>query len=212
VISVARTPPAPWRERASSSVRANLGWSLPLLLLGAAALAVGIVAYLQSGHAPPTRFPLWGLALAIGVIALGGGLVSLFAGDYSSEAARGIVRLGPGEMVVPKGEWLELRKRVDQLSQRSREDSSSWSEEEEAPVSLTFMPVSTPPKSGNRRQRRGSLFGRGPAAGPRGPPPSEVAPEPPAPPPAPLTDSSSRLAPPAQPPAEKKPAPSADST
>jgi hypothetical protein len=210
VISVARTSPAPWRERASSSVRANLRWSLPLLLLGVVALLIGVVSYLQSAHSPPTRFPLWGLAVAIGVLALGGGLISLLAGDYSSESERGIVRLGAGEMVVPKGEWLELRKRVDQLSQRSRDDSSTWSETEEAPVSLTFMPVSTPPKSGGRRQRRGSLFGRGP--GPRGPGESNVAPEPPAPPPAPLTDSKSRIAEPENTPGEKKPAPTADST
>jgi hypothetical protein len=212
VISVARTPPAPWSERASSAFRANLRWSLPLLLLGVVALLVGAVAYAQAGHSPPMRFPLWGLAITIGVLALGGGLVALFAGDFSSESERGIVRLGAGEMVVPKGEWLELRKRVDLLSQRRTEDSSSWSEAEEAPVSVAFMPVSTPPKSGGRRQRRGSLFGRGPSSGGRGPPEPDVAPEPPAPPPAPLTDSSSRLAEPATPPAEKKPAPAADST
>ncbi|HEV2448985.1 MAG TPA: hypothetical protein VGU43_01070 [Thermoplasmata archaeon] len=211
--SVAHIPQPRWSERTAEAVRSNIRWALPLLLLGVVALAVGTVAYLQAGHSPPTRFPLWGLALAIGAVSLGGGLVALFASDFGSEASRGIVRLGSEEMVVPKEEWLELRKQVDRLSQRSREETSRWSESEEPPVSLTFMPAGTPPKASGRRHGRGTLFGRAPSGpvAPIAPPPAAPVPEPPAPPPAPLTDSRSRLPPPVTEPEEEKPATSSDS-
>lgn len=213
--SVAHIPRPSWSERTAETVRGNLRWALPLLMLGIVALAVGAVAYVQAGHAPPTRFPLWGLALAIGAVSLGGGLVALFASEFGPDESRGLVRLGSEEMVVPKDEWLELRKQVDRLSQRSREETSRWSESEEPPVSLTFMPAGTPPKGSARRHGRGSLFGRTPSgpAAPPAPAPAPVAnvPEPPAPPPAPLTDSRSRLPPPTEP-AEEPPAANPDRT
>ncbi|MCI4342411.1 MAG: hypothetical protein L3K11_08605 [Thermoplasmata archaeon] len=206
---MARQRPVRWTETLHRSVRTNWRWSLPLLLFGGIALVAGTGLYLQSTHAAPTRFPLWGLAVAIGVVGVGGGLLSLLFGDFTSEAERGIVQLTAEEMVVPKGEWLELRKRVEVLSQRNRDDSGSWAESE-PPVSLTFMPVGTPPKGSNRRHGRGNFPGRSPMAGQRAPGEfdPELAPEPPAPPPAPVTDSTSGET--AQFPRAAKPKPAAD--
>ncbi|MCI4363691.1 MAG: hypothetical protein L3K13_05230 [Thermoplasmata archaeon] len=170
------------------TVQRNLRWSLPLLLLGTVSVAIGVVLFLQQAHAPPSRYPVWGLAFAIGILALAAGLVSLFYGDFSSDSERGLVQLTAEEMVVPKGEWLELRKRVEVLSQRSHDEPGGWTD---APLSLTFMPVSNPPKRSSRRLGRGAGRPSGGGASERNEFESEPIPEPPPPPPPQLVDSSS---------------------
>lgn len=175
------------RELRESAWR-NLRWSLPLLVFGVVSVLIGVALLLNEAHSPPTRFPLSGLAFAIGALSLLTGLVSLFFGDFTSDAERGLVQLTAEEMVVPKGEWLELRKRVEVLSQRARDEPGAWSEGE-TPLSLTFMPVSNPPKNSGRRQGRwGGRFAGGGGAGARNRFDTESIPEPPPPPPPQLGD------------------------
>ncbi|MCI4345283.1 MAG: hypothetical protein L3K07_00790 [Thermoplasmata archaeon] len=173
----------------AEAARRNFRWSLPLLLLALVSVAIGVALFLQQAHAPPTRYPVWGLALAIGLLALAAGLVSLLFGDFSSDSERGLVQLSAEEMVVPKGEWLELRKRVEVLSQRSRDDPAGWNDAA-ASLPLTFMPSSTPPKgSGRRHGRVGGGRPAGAGANSQNSFDSEPIPEPPSPPPPTLEDS-----------------------
>jgi hypothetical protein len=81
----------------------NVRESAPLLFAGGAGLLLALVLFQESSQFRSYKLPLWPLSLAIGLVALAGGLIALFAGDFLSSGPNGG---GPGssqDVLAPVG-------------------------------------------------------------------------------------------------------------
>jgi hypothetical protein len=162
----------------------NLRETLPLFFLAAAALIVGaVLASIAGGHS--TRLPLWLLSLAIGTVALGGGVTGLISGDFRTPDARRNPIPPGGYVIVPVEEWeREARPEVPEVPEVT--DPQPWIEES-PDAFVAPNPPPTPPVAAPRSVPSD----RGGVRAAVRPPPTAVAsgplPEPPAtrPPPAP---------------------------
>jgi hypothetical protein len=72
--------------------RIRLRHAFPLLFVGVASVLVGAALLLNGVQLHSVRVPIWLLALAIGAVALGGGLTAALAGDFDAPVSPSPVR------------------------------------------------------------------------------------------------------------------------
>lgn len=81
---------------------------MPLLVIGSAALAIGLYALIEHLALYAGRLPLWILLVSIGLIMLGGGSVSALLDDDAEGAPNPPLVVDPGYVVVPRDAWQAL--------------------------------------------------------------------------------------------------------
>jgi hypothetical protein len=97
--------PAPVRLIASAPGANGLRESLPLLVFGAATLALSAYSLLTQHGAGPGRIPLWAYFAGLGTIALIGGVLSSFSVEEIERAPHAGDVLGPDLVVVSRRDW-----------------------------------------------------------------------------------------------------------
>ncbi|HEY6238250.1 MAG TPA: hypothetical protein VIZ68_03590 [Thermoplasmata archaeon] len=90
----------------------GLSESLPLLVFGAACLALSLYAFSTRGQMFGGRVPVWAYLLGLGAIAVVGGLISSAVGEDFDDLPKEGDRVGSDLVVVPLREWNAMRERA----------------------------------------------------------------------------------------------------
>jgi hypothetical protein len=138
-----RPAPSIRRERAARSAQStrretevdSLAASMPLILIGVACTAFGIYVRFEETHAAIDRIPLWLPLVAIGIIALLGGILSIFASPSETFDAP------PPEPARRRAEALPMRRPTPPVRAETWEPEDASAEEEPA---VRHRPTSRP--------------------------------------------------------------------
>jgi hypothetical protein len=95
-----------YRKEAPGPREGNLAASFPLIFFGAGCLAVALFVLLEGSRAAIGRIPLWVPFVALGVIALAGGILSVFAEPDEDTSAVVPDEEGPSTLPLPPVRYL----------------------------------------------------------------------------------------------------------